>query len=335
MNVPTKRKFSQMSGLGAAALVITAALGLSACSGASPAANSDKVKITVGASTSVFSMPVRHAIQSGIFDKAGLEVEVVDVQSTSDGAALLANGEIQFTQGDVHNTILAQEQGTPLTISAPIAVTATKPPADGIGFGNLFVLDNKGLNNVKDLEGKKVGTNTIGGTGYLDFVQAFGNAGVNVDKVQWIQVPSPQLISALRQGQIDAAVVSEPNGTVALQAGGVKVLANADSVMAGAPNFGYLSSTSWLAENGATAKKFQTAVIEANKAVNADRGKAEEAIASYMKLDAKVIKDFRLPDYAEEAFTAKSVQPVADRLVKFGIIKSDKMPDLAKVVWTE
>lgn len=335
MNIPMKRKFIRPAGLGLVALAASAALALSGCAGGSEASESGKTQITVGVPTSVFSVPVRYGIEAGLFEEAGLDVEVVDIKSTSDGAALLANGEIQFSQADVHNTILARSQGTDLAISAPMTVTATEPPADGIGFGNLLVLEDSGLTSPKQLEGKKIGTNTIGGTAYLDFVQQLKSEGVDIDKVEWIQVPGPQLISALRQGQIDATTVAEPNGTIALQAGGVKVLDNADAAMKGAPNFGYASSRKWLQENADTAEKFQEVVLEANKAINADRVKAEEIIAGYMDLDEDVVKNVRLPHFAEEVFTPASVQPVADRLVEFDVLAKGKMPSLDEVIWTD
>jgi NitT/TauT family transport system substrate-binding protein len=311
------------------------ALLLTGCTGNASGDEGGPVQISVGSPPSIFSLGVRTAVEEGLFEERGLDVEIVDIQAASEGAALLTNGDIQFAQFDVHNTILAVSEGQDLLMTAPIATTAEEASDDPHGFGSLLVAADGPVQSLADLEGKKIGTNTIGGTAYLDFYQKLEQAGVDMSTVEWIQVPSPQQVSALKQGQIDAATVAEPNVSIGIVAGDVRSIAQADDVMKGAPNFGFVSSGQWAEENGEAVEKFREALVEANTKLNSDRALAEEMVASYMDLDAEVVKTVKLPHFAEEPFTAEGIKPVADRLVEFELLTESEVPALDTVVLAE
>jgi NitT/TauT family transport system substrate-binding protein len=217
-------------------------------------------------------------------------------------------------------------------MTAPIATTSQESSEDPHGIGSLLVAADGPVQSLKDLQGKKIGTNTIGGTAYLDFYQKLEQAGVDMSTVEWIQVPSPQQVSAIKQGQIDAATVAEPNVSIGIVAGDVRSIAQADDIMKGAPNFGLASSGTWADENGEVIADFREALIEANTMLNGDRALAEEMVASYMDLDEEVVKTVKLPHFAEEVFTPEAIKPVADRLVEFDVLSESELPDLAEVV---
>lgn len=313
------------------------ALGLAACAPAGSNGGEDAdslTKVSVGSPTSIFSLGVRTAIEEGIFEENGLEVELVNIQAASEGAALLANGDIDFAQFDVHNTVLATSQGQDLIMTAPVSTTNTEKSDDVHGFGSLMVSSDGTIKTLKDLEGKKIGTNTIGGTAYLDFYQKLEQEGVDVETIEWIQVPSPQQVSAIKQGQIHASTTAEPNVSIGIASGDVVSIAQADDVMQGAPNFGLVSKGSWAEENSETVNKIQDALIEANKLLNSDPELARNMVDSYMDLDEDVLELLHLPHFAEKPFEPEEVKPVSDRLVEFKLIKEDEVPDPADVIFT-
>lgn len=311
---------------------------LSACGGANTATDqggqAETTKVTFGAAPSLFSLGVRTAVEEGLFEERGLDVEVVDIQSAAEGAALLANGDVQFSTFDVHNGILAVSEGQDTQITIPVSYTATEASDDPHGFGTMVVAANGDIQEPKDLEGKKIGTNTVGGTAYLDFYQKLESEGVDMSTVEWIQVPGPQQVSSVKQGQVDAAVSAEPGVSMGLSEGSVEAFMHADDVMRGAPNFGFASSKQWAASNPNVVEDVQSAVIEANKMLNTDRELAEKMVVSYMDLDEDVVSMMKFPHYAEEPFTVEGIQPVADRLVEFKLLAENEMPELSEVLYT-
>lgn len=311
---------------------------LSACGGANSATDqndqSETTSVTFGAAPSLFSLGVRTAVEEGLFEERGLDVEVVDIQSAAEGAALLANGDVQFSTFDVHNGILAVSEGQDTQITVPVSYTATEPSDDPHGFGTMVVATDGEIQDPKDLEGKKIGTNTVGGTAYLDFYQKLESEGVDMSTVEWIQVPGPQQVSSVKQGQVDAAVSAEPGVSIGLAEGSVEPLMHADDVMRGAPNFGFASSKQWADSNPEVLEDVRSAVLEANKMLNSDRELAEEMVVSYMDLDEEVVSMIKFPHYAEEPFTVEGIEPVADRLIEFELLSEDEMPDLSEVLYT-
>lgn len=315
-----------------ASVVSLSAVGIVGCSSDSKGDEGGLTEITVGSPTSIFSLGLRTAEEKGLFEKHGLEVELADIQSAAEGAALLANGDVQFAQFDVHNAILAVSRGQDMIISAPIATTGTVDSDAPHGFGSLLVAADGDIKEPKDLEGKTIGTNTIGGTAYLDFYQKLEQEGVDVSKVDWVQVPSPQQVSSIKQGQIAAATVAEPNLSNGIANGDVVPLLQADTVMKGAPNFGYASSGKWASENPETVEKFRDALIEANIMLNSDHDLAKETVNSYMDLDAAALDIMMFPEFAEKRFEPSQIQSVADRLVEFDLLKKEEVPSLDNVI---
>lgn len=337
MNIPTQitRRLRRVA-------VATAALGiavaLTACSASAPEpapspggeeGPAELIDITVGAAPSIFSLAMRAGVNSGFFEEAGFNVDIQTTQSMGEAMPLILDGTYQYIQGDVQNTILAASEGLPVVIGAPNTVSASEPVPNDESFGPLIVQESSGFTDIKDLDGKLVGTNTIGGAAYMDFKQMFDEAGITVE---WVEIPGPQQLPSLKQDQVQAVTLAEPNATNAILGGGVMRLANADSTMKGAPNFGWISSQKWVQENPEVAKRFEAAVIEVNKLVLSDRALAEEALASYTELKPEAIAAVNFPHYAQKPFTAKDLKPVADRMVEFGLMSEDKMPDLASLI---
>ena len=307
----------------------------SSSSASSPEAASDEVvSLTVGAAPSIFSTAMHLGVNEGIFEDAGFDVTIQPIQSMSEGIPLLLQGTAQYIVGDVQNTILAGSEDVPIAIGAPSTVTATETPEDNIGFGALLALEDSVIESVEDVEGKTIGTNTIGGDAYMSYLQLFEEEGVDTSTINWVEIPGPQLLPSLRQKQVDAVTIGEPNLTVARLEGGVKTVANADAVMNGAPQFAWLASQQWLGENADVAKRFQAAVIEANELAASDRAKAEEALASYTELPPEVISEVYFPHFSGTPITPGDLETTVDRMIKYELITEDEVPDLTALVPT-
>jgi len=291
-------------------------------------------KIAVSIPPSIFALPAYVGIDQGLFEEAGFDVDLVPAMSGPESVSLLLSGQLQFAFIDIHNAVLGVANGLPVVVSIPYAVSAEQMPADGIGFGNLLVMTNSGINSPADLEGKTIGTNSIGGSAQLDYVDALTAAGVKVDRIKWVEVPSQRQLPALRQGQIDGVTVAEPHGAVARAEGDVKVIITADAAMGGAPVFGLISQKDWAQQNRELILKLQQVYFKAAEMIASDRSVAEKALIERLRVPAGIAPEVRLPHFATAPFTAEATKPVADRLVRTGAITQDKLPDLSALYVT-
>lgn len=292
------------------------------------AENTELTRVAVSIPPSVFALTSYVGLDEGLFEEAGFEVDLVPAMSGPESVSLLLAGDLDFAFMDVHNTILGVANGLPVVISIPHAVSAAETPADGIGFGNLIVLAESGIESPADLEGKSIGTSSIGGSAHLNYVDVLAEVGVNVDRISWVEVPTPRQLPALRQGQIDGVTVAEPHGAAARAQGDVRVIISADAAMAGAPIFGLISQKDWAEQNRELILNLQQAYFKAAALIESDRSVVDRALTSRLNVSAEIAPDVRLPHFATEPFTAEATQPLADRLVSSGAIAQEQLPDL-------
>ncbi|MGH9183939.1 MAG: ABC transporter substrate-binding protein [Acidimicrobiales bacterium] len=121
-----------------------------------------------------------------------------------------------------------------LTVSAPTlvravaqrigvkaVVTVTRESAEG--FRTTFLaLEDSGISDAGDLSGKKIGIVDIGSATEYWAKSGVAAAGLDPERdVEYVVLPFPAQGEALRNGQIDAAVMVEPFYTMAHQGGGV------------------------------------------------------------------------------------------------------------------
>lgn len=307
---------------------------LSACGGADTGNEPGTTSVTIAIPPSIHGLGPTAALEEGLFADEGLDVELVYIQSGSEGGALLAGGDAQFAQLSVDNAIQSAAEGHDTLITVPIAKQDSEPGEDPHGFGSIFVAADGDIESLKDLEGKKIGTSVLGGEAYLNAYQTLEAEGVDASTIEWIQVPGPQHVSSVLQGQTDAAVTAEPNLSIAVKAGSIKPLVSVVGVLPNAPQFGLASQRAWANENPDVVEGVQTAVLEAHRRLNADRGLVEKTLGNFMDLDGEVISMVRVPEYPEEHFTLEGVELVAARLVEFDLLSEDEMPDLNQILYT-
>src|SRR5690625_1627349 len=212
------RKLSPYFAVSAAAAVLLLSGCSSDSSNAEGAAEQDELTpITIMVPPSVFATPMYLGLEEGIFEEHGFDVTIEPGTSMAEMMPLLMNDEAQYIFGDLHNTILAAEEGMPIAIGAPNGINATSEPEKG--FANLLVAEDSGIDELTDLENRKIATNSINGQAQLDNTTYMEFKGVDTSTIEWIGVPLEQAVAGLRQGQYDAITIAEPSGTIAMQEG--------------------------------------------------------------------------------------------------------------------
>ena len=183
-----------------------------ASSGGQPA------KITLGTYNGTCEAPLYAGIENGTFKKYGFDVSLVNINANTLKEGL-ASGKIQGAQISA-GMFKAIEQGLDIKLT------------NGIHTGCIEGVVPKGspIKSVKDLKGKTIGIDSIGGVPQVLLSIDLGKAGIDPKAgVQWRVYPQAQLEQAMEKGEIDAFAAWDPYGALAVNSGkAVKIFGNGD-----------------------------------------------------------------------------------------------------------
>lgn len=134
--------------------------------------------------------------QKGFWQEQGIDLILTRGYGSGDTVAKLAAGSADFGIADLAAILTARARtGTP--VKAVGAVYTRAPQA-------LFVLAESGIRSLKDLEGRRIGL-TPGNSHRLYFPAIAARAGIDPDKVVWVNTDASAMAAMLLAGRIDAA----------------------------------------------------------------------------------------------------------------------------------
>jgi ABC-type nitrate/sulfonate/bicarbonate transport system substrate-binding protein len=260
------------------AIALGAALIAAGAAGCSADASADGEEVTT----------LRYQSGPGLLNYA----ELADALGYLDGLTLKSVGEVQG--GPAALQALATDQtdfavGPFNGATAKVASTGVDVKAVAAAYGStdevnssVLTLEDSGIDGGRDLIGKKVAVNTLGANAeaVLDtYLAKEGLSAAEIDKVTLVPLPGINAEPALRQGQVDAIYASFAAKVLALEHGGVKILAN-DTDFVGAYNGGsYVLKGRFIEDNPTTTKKLVAGIT---KAIAWDQAHTpEETLATY------------------------------------------------------
>lgn len=266
-----------------------------------------QTRITVGYVPIPDLTPLYVAKEQGFFDKRGLDVTLQTIPINPNIPPALQSDSIQI--GTVTPSVLMQaaDSGLPLKVIAGGSVLTPegKTPA-------IIVRKGVEIKSPQDFAGKRVGVAGFGATLHVLFRKWLSDHGVDVKKVNFVEVALPQTLDVMRGGTIDATVPAEPFGARIVQAGvGVPYgYVSDDFPASGVLPIVYGSTAAWQQKNAAAARAFREALDEAIAfhARNPDASRA--AMAKYLRMPPDVIAALPIPRLAT---------PVSEAQLRFWI----------------
>jgi NitT/TauT family transport system substrate-binding protein len=178
--------------------------------------------VTVGTVQLPIFAPLYVADAKGYFEDEGLDVEIETIKSGQDAIPLASSGKLDAVlAGFSAGMFSAIETGLDVSVvgSMGVAPTEDEPsPSALIVAKDLY--DSGDITSVEDLEGRKIGA--LGGeaaTGAFYVSMALNEAGVEPESVEFVNLSSPDMPTALKTGGIDAAFVSAPFWSMAVEDG--------------------------------------------------------------------------------------------------------------------
>ena len=201
------------------------------------------------------------AQDKGYFKEAGLDVEFLLLKGSNPANQAIAAGSANLGVTTASSVVVAASQELPLTVvsgymqSNPEGVIARK---------------DKGIAELKDFVGKRVGHNVSNPTVYL-FEAKLRRAGIDKDKINWVTVQPEAMVPMLLAGEIDAAMGYWDWEAINIEREKVPVnvfVMSDDKVQVYGPVV--VGNREWVAGHGDEVKRFLAASVKGWVAAQAD-----------------------------------------------------------------
>lgn len=263
----------------------------------------------LGAMTSVYV-----ASKTGIFEKHGLDVKVVEIPLSDQSIPLLESKSVDIVLQIPGTAMAAKEQGFDIVLIGQNETAGTTPPVSNAIMTGV----NSSIHGLADLRGKHVITSSTRGQGYAALKELLQRVNVSADDLTLTAAPFTATADLLRTGQADAVVALDPYTTQIAKAGYGKVISwYMIEAIADQPVGSWWALRSWAQAHKQEAKAFNDSITEAHAYLYADPDRARHAIADYSGLDYNLVKDMPLISWKSKIDPAKW-QAVADMMYRQG-----------------
>ncbi|MUK01234.1 PhnD/SsuA/transferrin family substrate-binding protein [Vibrio cholerae] len=274
MNIVDNRQARRSRGLRASALLAGLALAISACgtpsaappgqAGSGDGGEGEKVVIGIGGQTLLTYLPTTLADELGYFEEEGLDVDLQDLQGGSKALTAMIGGSTEVTSGYYEHTIQMQAKNQPIKAFVNMNLSS--------GLALVVAEKNKdSITSIEDLAGKNVGVTSPGSSTDMFVKYLLSQNGMEIDAASVSAIGAgSSAVAAVEQGQVDAAVMLEPDITVLEKRLGVeptiledvRTLEGLQEVFDAEawPSSSLYATAEWLEQNPETAEKLAAAI---------------------------------------------------------------------------
>ncbi|MEV0829938.1 ABC transporter substrate-binding protein [Nonomuraea rubra] len=290
---------------------------------ARPSAPPELTTLRVGVTPTVESAPVFVAMANDYFKEEGLTVEPAIVTGPAAALPQVESGRLDLALTDY---LTAMRRNA---LHESVKVVASMYRAAPGSFA--IVVDAKSkIRTAEDLKRKKVAVPNLMVLQTLTLEAVLKRAGLERQDVVQVETPFPEMLHALKSGQVDAAVLAEPFVTVGRESRRTRVLDDAmTGQFAGLHTAGLVASDSWIGENPRTLAAFQRALAKAQRLIASDPQQVRDAIPRYTRITKATTANLSFGSYPARLDHAE-LRRIADLGFAYGWFKSPV--DLGKVI---
>lgn len=318
--------------LSALAIVAAACGGSSepgAQSGDGSPASAKLTSITVGYVPYADDVSLFSATDKGFFKKHGLDVKLVAAPAPTQVVAGLVSGQQQFGFVTVPVLINVNEKGTALQcVSTVDGKTPTDPDKDGT---MLVAAKDSGVKSFKDFAGKKVGVVQLQSLNALSLKALALKNGMDPNSIQQIQLPFPQMPSALQQGHIAGAVIVSPFVQTAIKNGATVINHPNVELFGGGTIVCFAALGRYIQEHPDVVKAFHEAINEATVWAKDHLSEAKSTLANHLDLTPDQAQAQTLSTDFDPGLVLDSIDKMQGYMKQLGLVKQSV--DVKTMVW--
>ncbi len=218
------------------------------------------VKVAIGYVTASDFVPILVARDKGFFAKRGIDADPRRIPIMTNIPAGLMSGDLQIGACTMPVLLQANDGGLDLQLVSGAARALKETSKIG-----LIVRAGLKIEKPEDLKGKKIGVAGFNSTMDVFLRKWLKMKGVDEKQVTRVEAIFPQMPDLLKSGTIDAATITDPFRTVAVNGGAGTIFAEyAAEVTPDVLMVGYMATGDYARKNPAILKAFREAIDEAN-----------------------------------------------------------------------
>jgi ABC-type nitrate/sulfonate/bicarbonate transport system substrate-binding protein len=221
------------------------------------------------------------------FARHGLETELIFIASSSHGVPALLAGEIPIYSGSPETAAQAAAAGADVVIIASSEPTPYK------------LIVQSGIKNVRELKGKKIGTDRVGGSSYYATRRMLEKLGLKPGEVEFMQVTGGgnQRVAAFRSGILSGVVSTVER----FERAAIPYNVLADAIEMGIRSIGssYITTRSFRDQNRDTVQQFIAGLVEANQWVKNPKNRSAvlQIVSRRLRTDDPAVLDLNYRIY--------------------------------------
>jgi NitT/TauT family transport system substrate-binding protein len=251
-------------------------------------------KVKVQDTTGAPAYFVMYGMRKGFFQQNGLELQF---QPSSGGATVipgLMSGELDVAGSNVVSAMLAMDRGMPITMIASGTSTQQKAEDD---YSAIMVSGNSRVRDAKGLEGTTIAVNTLQNINDTVIHGVLKQAGANTSSVKYVEMPFPDMIPAIKRGDVDAGMLIEPFVTRGAADGLREVASPYHTLRPGLQTGTYLMTRQKVEQDPGMVKAFQEGVRLTAESIRTDPDSFRKALPEIAGFDPGLAQKVVLPDW--------------------------------------
>lgn len=259
--------------------------------------------------------PMYYAVRTGMFAKAGTDVQFSVLPTGSAVAEAVVTGAADVGKSSLVALMNAHDRGLPIVLVLPGAMYDANAP-----FAELVVAADSPVRSAQDLDGKLVGVPYLNDFNELVTRMWVDQHGGDSSTVKFIEVPNDAQTAAIVQHRIDAAVLQEPDLAEALATNHVRVLGKAYSAISTSFMFSaWFARRDWAARHAELLATFDAVAVSAIEETNAHPEATATMMADVTKIPLSVLRSMNRVKSATTMDPA-TIQPLIDASARYHLI---------------
>lgn len=237
----------------------------------------ERSTLRIGVLPVVDVAPLRLALNEKLFERAGLQVQLVTLNNETEGIKQL-DTTLDITWASHVNLFRAYAEGTQLQLQGEAYQAGSNTMA-------LVTMDSA-YDSPAKLPSPRIAVNAGGDIGQLTTTAVLRTAGVEKQNITFREMPFERMVEAMEAKEVDAAWMTEPFITRAQSQAGARIVT--DTAIGPTKDFpvsGYASSKRFADANPRTLALFRQVLRDAQEAASNDKLSVQDALTGYVDVD--------------------------------------------------
>jgi len=278
-------------------LAVGACGGKDAASGSGATTSGGITTLRVGLLPIVHVAPLILGQEKGFFKEENIQLKLEYASTSAAIVPSIMAGDLDVGYGNLTSTILARAKGLPIVSVASADAASLNPKLD---TNAVIVKADSPYQSAKDLEGKTVAINALQGSNYVTVRASADKLGADSSAYKFVELPFPDMVSALKAGRVVAANVTEPFFTTARKSGDYRILYYTLNIAGTRPGFvtdSYYTSEPVINRNPTAIAGFRRAIEKSKAYADAHPDEVRATILKFTKIPPEIVPDVTLPNW--------------------------------------